>query len=360
MDFADGIRDLSGRIPQQLGHISTEEATKNALVLPFISALGYNVFDTREVTPELTADVGTKKGEKVDYAVMREEEPIMLFEVKCIGTNLDKCHASQLYRYFSVTSARFGVLTNGVAYKFFSDLDAPNKMDGKPFLEVDLTRLEEAQVAQLRKFTKSKFDVDGILETASDLKYTSEIKKILSQEMAEPSEDLVKLFAKRVYSGMFTKAIKEQFEAITRRALHEFVSDRVRDRLTSALNQETETRTTESEGAIPAQADREDDEIETTDVEREGFYIVRGILAEVVDPRRVVMRDVRSYCGILLDDNNRKPLCRLHFNSAQKYLGLLDEAKNETREPIAELTEIYRFAGRLKEAAARYDGVETG
>jgi hypothetical protein len=157
---------------------------------------------------------------------------------------------------------------------------------------------------------------------------------------------------------MFTKAIKEQFEAITRRALHEFVSDRVRDRLTSALNQETETRTTESEGAIPAQADREDDEIETTDVEREGFYIVRGILAEVVDPRRVVMRDVRSYCGILLDDNNRKPLCRLHFNSAQKYLGLLDEAKNETREPIAELTEIYRFAGRLKEAAMRYDGAE--
>ena len=250
MDFADALRDLSNRIPQQLTHISTEEATKNALVLPFIASLGYNVFDTREVTPELTADVGTKKGEKVDYAVMRDGEPIMLVEVKCTGTSLDKCHASQLYRYFSVTSARFGVLTNGVTYRFFSDLDAPNKMDSKPFLEVDLTRLEDGQVAQLKKFAKSNFDVDGILETASDLKYTSEIKKILAHEMTEPSEELVKLFAKRVYSGMFTKAVKEQFETITRRALHEFVSDRVRDRLTSALNQESET-TAREEPAAP-------------------------------------------------------------------------------------------------------------
>lgn len=353
MDFADGLRELSNRIPQQLAHISTEEATKNALVLPFLSALGYNVFDPREVTPELTADVGTKKGEKVDYAVMRDGEPIMLIEVKCTGTSLDKCHASQLYRYFSVTSARFGVLTNGVAYRFFSDLDAPNKMDGKAFLEVDLTRLEDGQVGQLKKFTKSTFDVDGILETASDLKYTGEIKKILAQEMVEPSEDLVKLFAKRVYSGHVTKAVKEQFEAITRRALHEFVSDRVRDRLTSALNQETETRGADEEVAASAQS-VEDDEIETTAQELEGYYVVRGILSEVVDPKRVVMRDVRSYCGILLDDNNRKPICRLHFNTAQKYIGLFDEAKTETREPIDEITEIYRFAKRLKETAERY------
>ena len=354
MDFADALRDLSNRIPQQLTHISTEEATKNALVLPFIASLGYNVFDTREVTPELTADVGTKKGEKVDYAVMKDGEPIMLVEVKCTGTSLDKCHASQLYRYFSVTSARFGVLTNGVTYRFFSDLDAPNKMDSKPFLEVDLTRLEDGQVAQLKKFAKSNFDVDGILETASDLKYTSEIKKILAQEMAEPSEDLVKLFAKRVYSGMFTKPVKEQFETITRRALHEFVSDRVRDRLTSALNQESET-TARDEPVAPEAVVEPDADIETTQEELEGFYVVRAILAEVVDPRRVVMRDVRSYCGVLLDDNNRKPLCRMHFNTSQKYIGLFDGEKNETREAIEEITDIYRFAQHLKETAGRYD-----
>jgi hypothetical protein len=355
MDFADRIRELGLRIPQQLGHISTEEATKNALVLPFISALGYNVFDPREVTPELTADVGTKKGEKVDYAVMRDGEPIMLFEVKCIGTNLDKCHASQLYRYFSVTSARFGVLTNGVAYRFFSDLDAPNRMDTKPFLEIDLSAPEDGQLVQLKKFSKSSFDLEAILETASDLKYTGEIKKVLAQEMIEPSEELVRLFSKRVYSGSFTKGVREQFGAITKRALQEFISDRVRDRLTSALNQETETRSAASPKAAEAEARAEEQEVLTTPEELEAFHIVRAILAETVDPRRVVLRDVRSYCGVLLDDNNRRPICRLHFNTSQKYLGLFDEAKNEHREPIGEAADIYRFAKQLKDTVARYD-----
>lgn len=355
MDFTDRIRELSHRIPQQLEHISTEEATKNALVLPFISALGHNVFDPREVTPELTADVGTKKGEKVDYAVMRDGEPIMLFEVKCTGTSLEKCHASQLYRYFSVSSARFGVLTNGLEYRFFSDLDAPNKMDAKPFLEFDLSALDDGQLGQLKKFARPNFDLEVILETASDLKYAGEIKKILAQEMADPSEELVRLLAKRVYSGSFTKSVREQFGAITKRALQEFVSDRVRDRLTSALNQETETRSEGSEQSAEVAKAAEEGEVVTTPEEWEGFYIVRAILAETVDPKRIALRDVRSYCGILLDDNNRKPICRLHFNTSQKYLGLFDEAKNEDREPIEEIEDIYRFAQRLKETAARYE-----
>lgn len=354
MDFTDRIRKLSARIPQQLEHISTEEATKNALVLPFISALGYNVFDPREVTPELTADVGTKKGEKVDYAVMRDGEPVMLFECKVAGTNLDKCHASQLYRYFSVSSARFGVLTSGVVYRFFSDLDAPNKMDSKPFLEANLTDLNEGQISQLKKFAKSNFDLDGILETASDLKYTNEIKKLLAQEMAEPSEDLVRLFATRVYAGRFTKAVKEQFEPIAKRALQEFVSDRVRDRLTSALNQESQAPSPRVEEEASA-GDPEEDGIVTTPEEWEAFHVVRAILSDSIDPKRVAMRDVRSYCGILLDDNNRKPVCRLHFNGSQKDVGLFDGAKNETKEPIEEISELYSFAAQLRETAASYD-----
>ncbi len=139
MDFSDRIRELAGRIPQQMPHIRTEEATKNALVMPFISALGYNVFDPMEVTPELDADVGIKKGEKVDYAVLKDGKPIILFECKAVSANLDEVHASQLYRYFSVTEAKIGVLTNGIIYRFFSDLEATNKMDSKPFLEVNLS-----------------------------------------------------------------------------------------------------------------------------------------------------------------------------------------------------------------------------
>lgn len=138
MVFNDRIRELSGQVQKQLPHIQTEEATKNALIMPFITALGYNVFNPTEVTPELHADVGIKKGEKVDYAILQDGKPIILFECKWHGADLNKDHASQLYRYFSVTDARFGVLTNGVQYRFYTDLDAANKMDAKPFFEFDL------------------------------------------------------------------------------------------------------------------------------------------------------------------------------------------------------------------------------
>ncbi|RJP35803.1 MAG: hypothetical protein C4547_08835 [Phycisphaerales bacterium] len=126
MDLIDRLRELALRLPKQLPHLSTEEATKTALVMPFIGALGYNVFDPMEVMPEFTADVGMKKGEKVDYAILRNGQPIILFECKWSGCNLDEQRASQLYRYFSVTPARLGVLTNGVEYRFYSDLDEPD------------------------------------------------------------------------------------------------------------------------------------------------------------------------------------------------------------------------------------------
>ena len=157
MDFIDKIRELSVRIPKQLEYIQTEEATKNALIMPFISALGYNVFDPTEVTPELCADVGVKKGEKVDYAILQDGKPIILFECKHHSADLNKVHASQLYRYFSVTEARFSVLTNGIIYWFYTDLDASNKMDGKPFFEFSMLDVKESSVEELKKFSKSAF-----------------------------------------------------------------------------------------------------------------------------------------------------------------------------------------------------------
>lgn len=192
MDFIDRIRELSARIPKQLELIQTEEATKHALVMPFIAALGYDVFDPTEVVPELNADVGTKKGEKVDYAIRKDSQIIMLWECKATTCDLGQAHASQLYRYFSVTEARFSVLTNGIVYWFYTDLDAPNKMDSKPFFEFNMLDIREQDVEELKKFTKSAFDLDGILTTASELKYTREIKRILAEQLQEPSEDFSK------------------------------------------------------------------------------------------------------------------------------------------------------------------------
>ena len=365
MDLIDRLRELSARIPKQLAHLQTEEATKNALTMPFINALGYNVFDPTEVVPEFTADVGTKKGEKVDYALMRDGKPIILFECKAAGTNLDKEPASQLYRYFSVTEARFGVLTDGIIYRFFSDLEDRNKMDSRPFLEFSMVDLSEQVVEEIKKFAKQGFDLENILSTAEDLKYTKGIKRVLAEEWINPTEEFVRLLACRVYSGRMTQAAREQFTQITRKAFHEFVSDRVSERLKSALERETAVESPEGaeagdDGAEPSETASAADGIVTTEDEWEAYYAIKAIVHEVVDVKRVFMRDRKHYCAILLDDSNRKPICRLWFNTAQKYLGLLDEKKEESRHPIQDVNDLYKFADQLKRTALQYDQPSSG
>lgn len=357
MDFIDRIRDLVERLSSRLDHVETEEATKNALVMPFINALGYNVFDPTEVVPEFVADVGTKRGEKVDYAIMKDGKPIILIECKSADTNLTNEHASQLYRYFSVTDTRFAILTNGIVYHFYTDLDKSNRMDDKPFLVVDLDHFDDRLVDELKKFTKSTFDVDVIISTASDLKYRREISHLIADEFMSPSEPFVRHFAKQVYSGSLWQNVLEEFTDITRQALRQFVNDQVRNRLQSAID--TGISDTAEIQAVVEEGVPERVTI-FTEEEREGFHIVKAILREVVDPDRIYHRDTMSYCGILLDDNNRKTICRMHFNRSQKYLGLLDADKNEERVPIGTLNEIYQYADRLKAMVVIYDGAGAG
>jgi len=224
MDFIDRIRNLSSRIPAQLEHCQTEEATKNALIMPFINALGYDVFDPTEVIPEFTADVGTKKGEKVDYAIMKDGQPIILIECKWAGADLSKTHADQLYRYFNVVpNVRFGVLTNGVIYKFYSDIESTNIMDQKPFFEFSMLDIRDRSIHELKKFTKSAFDLDNILTTASELKYTDAIRKLIAQEFENVSDGFVRYFASQVYQGRMTQGAREQFADITQKAMKRFL-----------------------------------------------------------------------------------------------------------------------------------------
>lgn len=354
MDLAERLRELAARIPNQLQYIKTEEATKSALTMPFLAALGYNVFDPQEVTPELCADVGVKKGEKVDYAILKDGKPIMLLECKPVSANLDEVHASQLYRYFSVTDARVGILTNGLVYRFFSDLDSPNKMDARPFLEVNMLSLDDSAPAELKKFTKGAFEIDKILANASELRHTREIKKVLVQEMAQPSEELIRFFVSKVYHGRMTQAVKDQFSELIKRAMLQFISDRVSERLKAALKKEEAEAQQAPTGAAIA-AEEKTEEIETTQDELQGYYIVQAILSQAIDPSRIKIRDQKSYCGILLDDNNRKPICRFRFGPTQKFLILFDADKTEQKYTLTNLTEIFAFGSRLKETIARYE-----
>lgn len=352
MDFLERIINLANKIKQQKSVIDTEEATKNAFVMPFIhNILGYDVFDPTEVKPEFICDVGTKKGEKIDYAIIKDGDIQVLIECKKIGESLNINHASQLFRYFHVTNARISILTNGQVYQFFTDLDAPNKMDEKPFLEFDLLNIEDNLIPELKKLTKSAFDIDSIISAAGELKYVSQIKKVLAAQLTIPEEDFVKFFASRVYDGMLTPKVKETFTVLTKKAITQFLTDQVNERLKSAIS-----NTAEKTGEVEEKPNENvtDNEIVTTEEELEGFYIVKGIIRTVIDPARISQRDTKSYFGILIDDNNRKPVCRLHFNRSQKYIGIIDTEKNEFRHPISTIDEIYNYSEQLKETVGSY------
>lgn len=355
MELMEKLRSLSEKIRQQGSGIKTEEATKNAFVMPFIhNILGYDVFDPSEVTPEFVADVGTKKGEKVDYAILQNSQIQILIECKKIGDALNINHASQLFRYFHVTTARLSILTNGQIYQFYTDLDAPNKMDQKPFLELDLLDIDDYIVPELKKLTKDAFDLESVINAAGELKYLSQIKKIVANQFVAPEEDFVKLFASRVYEGVITQRVRDQFSSLTKRALGQFLNDQINERLKSAMSNNAVAAVVSETPEAEDVGDKSEDSITTTLEEIEGYHVVKAIVRAVVDSKRVVQRDTQSYMGILLDDNNRKPICRLHFNRSQKYVGIFDESKAETRHPISSIDEIYNFADALRKTVGFY------
>ena len=353
MEFQEQLKSFTARIPKLSESISTEEATKTALVMPFLGILGYNVFDPTEVIPEFTADHGTKKGEKVDYAVCLNSQPEILIECKALGSDLNNNQASQLFRYYSVTNARVGVLTNGVKYRFFSDLDSPNKMDDKPFYEVDMLNLRDKDLNELKRFTKEVFDPDDLTSVAISLKYTNEIIQILQDELNSPSDEFVKFFARQVYNGPIKKNVLEKFRFIVKDARTQFINEKINSRLKMAMSDtKPDEKVADNESGEEPETD---DGIITTVEEWEGFYIVRAILRSIADANRINIRDTKSYCGVLLDDSNRKPICRLRFNSKQKYLGVFDGNKKETKIPINNLSEIYDHADTLRNIVELYD-----
>ena len=361
MDFKDNIKQLAERIIKLKDNIQTEEATKNAFIMPFINALGYDVFNPLEVIPEMTCDIAMKKGEKIDYAIMKDGEPILLIECKHWNQDLN-LHDNQLMRYFNVSKAKFGVLTNGIVYRFYTDLLEPNKMDEKPFLEVDLTDIKDNQIEELKKFHKSYFDVDNILSSASELKYMGELKAVMAKEFTNPSPELVKYFSKQIYDGVITAKLLEQFTTLTKRSISGYINDIISERFKSAFKTETETEAKESEqsteqvNASTGNCTDDDNKIVTTEEEIESYLIVKSILRPVLDISRVVYRDAQTYFAILLDDNNRKPICRMYFNGlTKKYIATFDENKKETKHEINGLDDIYNFSEELKTVVGFYD-----
>jgi hypothetical protein len=354
MDFKDQIKMLGDRVEKLKTQVNTEEATKNAFIMPFIKELGYDVFNPFEVTPELVADIGIKQGEKIDYAIMQNGEPIILIECKHHATPLNVNNASQLFRYFHTTKAKFSILTNGIEYKFYTDLVEPNKMDEKPFFSFDIIDIKDNQIEELKKFHKAYYDFENIVNTASELKYTGELKKLINAEFTNPGADFVKHFARQVYPSVITSKILDQFTNLTKNSLQQYISDIITDRLKSALTKENAVAH-ENDTALVKEPTIDSNQIVTTQEELEGFMIVKTILRQKISGSRIVYRDALSYFAVLLDDNNRKTICRLYFNGLKKYFVTLDEQRKEIRNEITSLDDLFNYSEALFKVVEAYD-----
>lgn len=352
MDFSQRVKDLSARSRHASQHALTEEATKTAVVLPFIQALGFDVFNLEEVTPEFIADVGIKKGEKIDFAIRIGGKPAVLIEVKPISMPLGTAQYSQLFRYFSTVEARLGILINGKEIWFFSDIDERNRMDKKPFFIFDLQNYDERQVADLARFQKGVFDIEAILEAASNLKYVKAAAAAILRQLSEPDDDFVRFFGKQIYDGTLTRSALEVLRPAIQGALDEVVRTRIQERLNVTFGKDAPQVDGSDKKVDIVETEPE---IQTTADEQQAFMIVRAIGSRVASINRITMRDAKSYCSIFVDDNNRKPVCRLHFNAKNgRSIGLFDSAKVETRQQMEDLSDIYNFADQIVETIKLY------
>lgn len=337
MDILDSLTGLAARIKSLRDSVRTEEAVKTAFILPFIQALGYDVFNPLEVIPEHITDHGVKKGEKVDYAIRVGGELMMLLECKQLGAPLESKHAGQLFRYFTVSEARFGILADGARYLFYSDLDAPNRMDAHPFFEFNVLDFTPADVEELKRFTKVQFDLEAIQLAARNRRFLAALRAELQAEFTNPSEDLTRLFFTRLQPGArFVGQAKDQFTMLTRKAMATFLSDVTGSPIQAAP----------AAGNAGARAERSS-AIVTTPEELAAFHIIQAIGAEVVLPEDIVLRDAKSYCAVLYQDNNRKPLARLYFNrESNLQVGLFSE-QGETRYPLTKVPDIYQHKATI-------------
>lgn len=352
MDFKDSLKQIAEKIEKSKEYISTEEATKNAFIMPFIASLGYDVFNPLEVLPEMDCDLCKTKGEKIDYAIMKDGEPIMLIECKHWANNLN-LHETQLQRYYVASKARFGVLTNGIIYRFYTDLQNANIMDDKPFLEVDITNAKDCEIEELKKFHKSYFDVKNIYNTANELKYLKEIKETVKQEFTSPSYDFVRLFTKNAYPYRMKGQVYEQFTEYVSRSIKEYINDVIADRLQVAIDNNCKTEESITHEEVAPELNDYENKIVTTEEEIESFLIVKSILRNIVDVNRVHYKDRLNYFNIVLDNSKFKIICRMYLNAQKRNIAFLT-AEKEERYEIENLNDIYQYADRIIEIVQKY------
>jgi hypothetical protein len=333
MELKEKLKSIAEKAVKQVGQITTEEATKNALIMPFLHSLGYDVFNPEEVIPEYIADIGDKKGEKVDYAVMKDGVITIIVECKKLGEKLD-IHTNQLKRYFTTVDAKFGILTNGITYQFYSDFDNQNLMDSDPFLEIDITDIKDNEVVELRNFYKTNFNTEQVWNSARSLKFESKLIVELKKELTNPSVDFVRLLAGKFYKTKFSQTSTTAFTEMTKKVIQLHLKE-------SPLLKADQENAAENKTV-------------TTEEELEAFTIIKTLLRQKISASRITHKDTQNYFGILIDENSRNTVCRLFFNGGTKYIVFIDNNKNEIKKDITCLEDIFNHTDILFKTVEKF------
>jgi hypothetical protein len=353
MDFKDALTSLgqkSAKYSDQLKN-STEEATKTALIIPFIQLLGYDVSNPFEVVPEYGAELGQYKDQRVDYGILKDGKAIIIIECKKYGEPLDAKKSAQLLAYFQGASVKVAVLTDGRYYQFYSDLDTPNKMDTSPYMVLDIEKLDESLIPELAKLCKENFDIEKAVSSAEELKYNRAFKAIMAEQLKSPDGDFLRLFMKKASDRVITQKVIDKYTPVLKKALTQFIQDRVNDRLAMAQQlDETDpekqpNKANEDVSNNPESENGNNSKIETTEDELQGYYIVKSILGAKFGVDNIQYKDYQGFFTVFYKRVGHK-ICKFYFNK-EPYMVEIFDSESSDRVKIDKLEDLYGLSDRL-------------
>jgi len=321
MDFVDKISDWQSHAREQIKLIEMdpepkEEDTKIAVIQPFINnVLGYNTANLNEVKSEVNTDYGSFK---IDYAIFKDGAPIILIECKKCADILDKKYLNQLKTYYpgiKGAKSKFGILTNGIQYQFYTDIQDENILDSKPFFEFDLLNINDSDIKILNYFSKSE-DINNARQIAEELKKRKDLRNKIEELLEDPPKDFVKFMAKQVGVSFVGESVVKEYTSLIRDVIDEYISDKTNKNLNP------------------------------TNIELEGYYIVKTLLKDIECSGKISFKKTDNSIIILYKDSNEKPICNLYLNDIIKYIGLFQKDV-EKKIVINEIDDIYKYSDKI-------------
>lgn len=312
-NFVERIRRHAEHVANVGNHCSTEETTKQALILPLLDILGFSPFDPTRVKAEYAADFpGVKANERVDYALFCHGVPVMFIEAKAWAEKLSN-HAPQLSRYFNATpEVAVAAVTNGKEWRFFTDLNNKNVMDGEPFLTVDFFALDESQINRLYRFRHDEFQPDALRTLAEESIYLNAFTEVISSSLRESDTEFVRYVATRAgIQRQFNAKFLESIAPIVQQAVGRAVSNMVVTGLSAkpvpvAVE---EVPTASASDPMADHVDPDNPRIVTTYAERRLLEIVKDIVGADAD---LTGKDTESYYAVLFQGKVNRWLIRYH------------------------------------------------